>query len=407
MHLKATSTFLTLLTLCCFSYAEEKQEKQSLFRDVNAFAMDLSEQLEDPNYFFSSYSLYSCLSLTYLGARQDTAVEMAKILHLRTTPDQLVRQIKAYESSLHIDSPSGKGYELLSANALWLDKDSYILSDYRHIAEDAYKAKVTPVDFATDPNVPSIINEWISNQTKGKIPTLLDPADISAATRMVLTSAIYFSGAFKMPFLAEKTMPGVFSLEDASKCSLPMMDQTSLLPYYENDAMQVVSLPFTADVGADDLALMIFLPKKSSLKDTEKTVTAFALQEWISSLEYRNLHIQLPKFSIKKRFSLKDLLQKMGMNIAFDAKANFSGIDGMEDLFLSDVLHAALFSLDEKGVVATAASAAVMNMKATGPSVIPPIEFFVNRPFLFAVVDVSHKSVLFWGRLADPKEDAL
>jgi serpin B len=89
----------------------------------------------------------------------------------------------------------------------------------------------------------------------------------------------------------------------------------------------------------------------------------------------------------------------MGMPQALGMDADFSGMDGTKDLFISGVFHKAWGEVNEEGTEAAAATAVVMEMKAVVAR--SPV-FLADHPFIFFICDTRSGSVLFLGRLADP-----
>jgi serpin B len=78
--------------------------------------------------------------------------------------------------------------------------------------------------------------------------------------------------------------------------------------------------------------------------------------------------------------------------------ADFSGITTAESLYISDVVHQALVSVDEAGTEAAAATAVI----AGTTSAPEPAELVADRPFIFLIHDVATGSVIFAGRVMDP-----
>jgi serpin B len=108
----------------------------------------------------------------------------------------------------------------------------------------------------------------------------------------------------------------------------------------------------------------------------------------------------MPKFRMETSFGLNDALADLGMKAAFDpATADFSGMDGTRDLYITDVIHKAFVEVDESGTEAAAATAVIV-----GTTSVPadPIKVTIDRPFLFLIRDIETGTVLFLGRVMDP-----
>lgn len=411
MRRNAFTAALLLLTPCLFlspiladDELEEKKQ-QKLSRSIADFSFALNQQFTEgssDNTLFSPYSLFSSLSLLYAGARTDTAAQIAKALSLQIDAKDLYLQMAKLQKKLKAPKQEGS-FTLRIANALWLDRDSYILSDFRHIAEVQYEAKVESVNFAEEERSRSIVNEWTSNQTDGKIINLLQMGDISSSTRLLITNALFFEGTWQKPFDPKNTKAFPFNPTSDDSTTMMMMEQTGFFPYYETEGLQILSLPFKTLTANANIACLILLPEKTrSLASLASSLSSFEFTQWIEGLDNRNVHMRIPKFTITTRNDLNDPLQQMGMQIPFTSKANFSGINGMQDLYLSKVIHQAYFLIDEKGACASAASAAALNLKSTGPSKETPFEFIVDRPFLFALVEINTGSILFLGSFSTP-----
>jgi len=160
----------------------------------------------------------------------------------------------------------------------------------------------------------------------------------------------------------------------------------------------MVELPY----NRHKLSMIILLPKKiDGIGRLENELTYKNLIKWISELSYKKVALYLPKFKITSDFQLKKLLSSMGIKDAFLLPlADFSGITGNKDLFISDVIHKAFVSVDEEGTEAAAATAIGMAKESFDPSL--PKEFKADHPFIFLIKDDASGTILFMGRVANP-----
>jgi serpin B len=124
----------------------------------------------------------------------------------------------------------------------------------------------------------------------------------------------------------------------------------------------------------------------------------------LASMQPSDVSLQLPKFKFTTgSISLADILKSLGMGVAFGDLADFSGIDGANDLFISDVIHKAFVAVDEKGTEAAAATAVIM--RQTSVPLVPVIPLPIDRPAIFLIRDIQTNTVLFIGRLNDPTKE--
>lgn len=374
-----------LLALCFFSpiFADTSLD------GVSQFGWDLFSLAakNDKNTIFSPYSIYSGMSMTAAGAQGATLAEMKKTFYLPSNLTYVADALSSTNQSLQ--------NHLKVANSLWIAPQFTVLAAFRKTIEDDFDASVQSIDFSKTQTAVTTINKWVAQNTDQKITNLLSPADLQAATRLVLTNALYFSGKFLKPFDPKLTTSQNFWVDAQTSVETPTMEQTALFSYGEDSTFQMVALP----LEGTQVALAIFLPKQKTFSGLSSLLTSEQFQSTLASLTLQKVHVKLPKFTLKQRFDLNALLTQLGFQTAFTPKADFSGIDGKKDLYLSKVIHEALFAVDENGVVAAAATAASMNVVSTQGS---PQEFNADHPFIFALVDLQTKIPLFLGELTTP-----
>ncbi len=386
------------------SLKETKDQLAQLITDQLEFATALFYNIDQPthNFVFSPYSLTCSLSMAYLGARDTTLSSMRKTLKFNLAPKDVAKGFSILSSTL-VPGPSGDlGYTLNLASAIWLNLGTYVLSDYSLGISKDFNGYLGIQNFAQKSIATDAINSWASGKTHGKITELLNLSDLSEVTRMVLTDTVYFKGAFTSPFDPKATKPLPFYPTQEGSVQTPMMQQAAPFLHMENELMQAIALPFYGkSVGGGTMALAIFLPKSAGNFSAIVQDLPHSFREVLSALKMQSVDLTLPKFTILKRSELNETLQKMGMGIPFTTDANFSGIDGMLDLYLSKVVHATYFELNEDGVTAAAASSASINIKALPPEK-PPTPFVADHPFLFFLVDLKSQEMLFMGKYAVP-----
>ncbi|HEY2811745.1 MAG TPA: serpin family protein [Rhabdochlamydiaceae bacterium] len=392
--------------------APTQEQITQLIDSHTRFGFSLYPQLDEQNsnLVFSPYSISSCLSMAYVGARDVTEQEMRQALELNLSSKEIAAAYAKLNKILlpahdkNSSEANKKGYELNLANALWLDQRSYILSTYRSDIETQFGAKVANVSFEQPDSTLALINRWVSDQTRGRIPNLLTRNEITPSTRMLLTNAAYFKGTFTHPFNPKKTHDEPFYTNSTTTPSVKMMEQTQFFGYADNELFQAIALPFVgSSQGKGQIAFVAILPKSPENFDALLGMMPDALNQTLEDLDGQRVHVQLPKFSLSKRYGINDALQKLGMKNPFTTQANFSGIDGLMNLYINQVVHETIFDLDENGVVAAAATAASMNVTSMPPEG-PPAEFIADHPFLFFIVDLKSQEVLFIGKFADPND---
>jgi serpin B len=371
----------------------------AVLRGANAFALDLYARLrtEEGNLFFSPYSISSALAMTYAGAKGDTAAEMARTLHFPADAETLHASYAALLNQLN-DGGKDRGYQLTVANALWGQKGHPFLNPFLTLVRDRYRAGLSELDFQGNPDeARQVINTWVEEKTQDRIKDLLPRGSLDRTTRLVLTNAIYFKGDWASRFDKRATFDQKFTTGTGQAVQVPMMHQTGKYGYLDADTFQALEMPYQGK----DLAMVVLLPRKTDgLAEFEKTLTADNLTGWVKQLRETKLDVALPKFKMTRRFSLKGTLSAMGMPLAFSKESDFSGMDGSRNLYISEVFHQAFVDVNEEGTEAAAATGVVVKARSLAPRM---PRFVADHPFVFLIRDVRSGSVLFMGRVVNPK----
>ena len=383
-------------------------EQALLVEGNSAFAFELYQALKEElqgkedNLFYSPYSISLALAMTYAGARGETAEQMAATLQFMLEQERLHPAFNWLDAELasrgeSAEGKDGEGFRLNIVNAIWGQKDYEFLTDFLDVLAENYGAGLRILDFITETEKSRLtINDWVSDQTEGRIEDLIPQGAVDALTRLVLTNAIYFNAAWAYPFDEDMTADGPFYLLDGGQVIVPMMKQTESFGYTEGEGYQAVELPY--DGG--ELSMVVFLPEAGKFESFEEGLQAQQVCDIISGLQSTRVTLMMPKFEFDSEFSLKDTLAEMGMPIAFSGGADFSGMTGNPELAISDVVHKAFVSVDETGTEAAAATAVIVGLTAVpGES---SVKVTIDRPFIFLIRDIETGAILFVGRVMNP-----
>jgi serpin B len=225
---------------------------------------------------------------------------------------------------------------------------------------------------------------------------MLAEGSIVPDTRLVLANAIYFKGDWLFPFATENTKLEPFFLLDGSQVEADQMafSKPVTIPYYAGDGFQVVELPYQGEA----FNMLVLVPDEGQFAAVEPGLDADFFEAVLSQLQAQSVSLNMPKFTFDSSFELKDTLSEMGMLAAFE-NADFSGITGDRSLAIGQVFHNAFVSVDEKGTEAAAATVVVMVETA----LIPAVSLTIDRPFMFFILHKPTGSLVFAGRLLDPR----
>lgn len=400
---------------------QPQPDTKRLAANNNAFAFDLYRQVrgKSGNLVFSPFSISTALGMTYAGARGETQQQMAKTLHFTMPQQNLHAGFKTLKQSLTSrggkdaasyaqmiqrygepgQKPDPNAFQLRIANSLWGQQDYRFLPAFLDLVKGAYGAGLQKADFKRNPEgARKAINAWVERETKKKIKNLVPQGAIDTMTRLVLANAIYFKDQWEEPF--DTARPGSFTLLDGKKTKADMMSQEEDFLYAAGQNWQAVELPYKFG----NVSMVVILPERKSFKQFEAGLSNQTVQTMIGKLSERKVNLTMPKFKFEQEMGLKDTLSAMGMSVAFKPGiADFTGMDGVKgNLFISAVIHKAMIAVDEKGTEAAAATAVLMAMSAM-PMPTEPVKFVADHPFIFLIRDRESGSVLFLGRVMNPK----
>jgi serine protease inhibitor len=396
-------------------------------RADDAFGVDLYRVLgaRGGNMVFSPASIAAALRMALLGARGETAAQLATALHLASPQDSAdgLRLLSAGLSRL-----SG-GVTFRAPNTMWVQSGLPLLPEFTTVLTGLAAVTVRDADFAHAAEQARLqINATIAEQTAGKIADLLPPRAVGPLTRLVLANAVYLKAAWAQPFQVAETTDAPFYLSGdgtdgasaggastsgastgsastdsanasgGSAISVPMMHRTGRLGYLRGSGYQAVILPYAGGL----LAMAVILPD-GLLGPLEEMLAAHGTAGLLTGVTPQEVRLALPRFRATASFSLEPFLKSLGVAAAFDRyQADFSGITKAAELFIGAAVHKAYIDVDEHGTEAAAATGVAISARMAIIQEPQPVVVTVDRPFMFAITDVATGRPLFLGRVADP-----
>jgi serine protease inhibitor len=357
-----------------------------LFREIN-------NQGTEQNLFISPLSVSMALGMTMNGAAGETYEAMQQTLGFEGMSEDEINEAYKTLMDLLLNLDPKVVFEI--ANSIWPKEGYPVLDSFMEINQNYFDAEAKPLDFSRSDAV-DIINNWISEKTHGKIENMLDYIPEDAV--MYLINAIYFKGTWTYEFDKEATKTGYFSPTAQSQMECQMMTISGNWLHYFDDDVQIIDLPY----GDSLFAMTILLP--SSNQTVDELISNLTTESWesyISSLDYGKGTLTMPKIKLDYKLLMNDVLQSLGMGIAFSGGADFSRINGFGELFISRVIHQTFVQVDEEGTEAAAATIVEMMETSAEPH---DTGFFmtVNRPYIFVIRDRVNNTILFIGKIIEP-----
>jgi serine protease inhibitor len=363
--------------------------------DANSqFAFAIFKQINrteaDKNVFISPLSISTALAMLYQGADNDTKDEIAQTLNYSEI--EITKLNSDYRSLLNHLKNGDSFVELNIGNSVWYDDGFHVKPDFLKTNQEAFDAEIKGLDF-TKADAADTINLWISNVTQGMIDKMVDPPLTGV---MYLINAIYFKGAWTNPFDPNLTQKSTFKTESGKTNPVDMMYSNTAADFGKGTDYSAIRLPY----GKQQISMYCVLPAEGlAIDNFISGLTVDKFNEIKRSLSARSFFdVKLPKFKMAYGAkSLKTVLNRLGMNKAFNfGQADFSGISN-EPLWVDDVLHKAVIDVNEEGTTAAATTIIIMPTATMD-------RFLANRPFLFFIVDDATGSILFMGKAADLAE---
>jgi serpin B len=331
--------------------------------------------------------------MLYNGASGDTRTEMAEVLGMGDFTETEINEYyqKMIQTLLEIDPLT----DISIANSIWYRYTFHVKQTFFDINMNYFDAMVRALDF-DDPDAVDIINNWCAEKTKDRIKEIIEkpiPSDIV----MYLINALYFKSKWQSPFDKDHTVSDDFTVAGNQKIKVNMMQQTKYFPYYEDQYMQCVELPY----GNQAFSMVARLPANDM--NIEQLIEYLDNDTWGSMVKksyYVNVNLKLPRFKVECELPLNDPVKNVGMNRIF-----YGGLNNIADagLQVSYIKQKTFVEVNEEGTEAAAVTVIAIRESATD---IPPlpVTFIANRPFLYLIKEKSTGTILFIGRMDEPAE---
>lgn len=384
-----------------------KEELNSMTERSNSIAFSFYAQKaagKSENFFFSPYGMRAAFAMARDGARGSTADEMNKVFSFPENEEQLRNENLVISAAME---KAAKGTVFSDANSLWPQKGFNFLPEYLSGLKKYYGAVSETADYVKDiDGARNKINSWAASKTNGKIKELFAEGALNSLTRLVLANAVYFKGSWRKPFTKNSSFEADFHLNSGEKGKAMLMrhESETYFPYGEEKNIQFLAMPYKAasEEQEEFLEMMIILPyDKKAFINAEKNLSSSYIKEAREKMSSEKVRVFLPKFSFSSSHDLNEDLKSLGMRLAFNDKADFSGMTGDKSLYLQKAVQKTFIDVSEEGTEAAAVTGISMGLKSMAP--VPSIIFRADKPFIFLIRDVKTGLILFIGKIENPK----
>jgi serpin B len=374
------------------------EDRQTVLDGNAAFALDTYRRAAATpgNVVVSPISISTALAMSMAAAQGSTRDQFAAALHLPLEQDALDVAYQSVLADLAPENP--KGVVLNVANALWISRELSFRREFVDSLAEHYAARAAALPFRTaHERSRQTINRWCAAQTRGRIQGILEEGTIGPDTAFVLTNAVYLAAKWETPFLKAYTEPREFRRAQGGTVSVPFMRRRGEMPWHAAADFDAVELPYRGG----DYSMTFLVPRDGvALSAVEASLTPETITATHAAVTTEDIVFLLPKFRVDTSLDLVPGLKAAGVLDAFSpAAADFSrATQNPGDIVLARVLHKAVLRVDELGTEAAAATFATYE-----PTSAPPV-IIANRPFLFLLRHRPTGTILFMGRVADPKQ---
>jgi serpin B len=362
----------------------------------NEFSLGLFQKVSettDDNFMISPLSVNYALAMTTNGAKNNTLEQMLTTLGFEGFEISEFNEFFHYIMNEIVDLDNK--VTLSIANSIWYRNTFTVVQSFLDVNHEYYNAHIQSLDFDS-PEAVSTINDWVSDNTNDKIPTIID--NIPPDAIMYLINAVYFYGKWRYEFDDSQTQNGDFYISSTNSIQVEMMKMEAGLKYYFDESVYVVELPY----GQGNFVMDILLPVyDSNPSDLIATLNQARWTEITQGLYDQDILLTMPKFQFEFENDLIPMLNELGMTDLFNPNAaDLSGINGTGGLFVSKVKHKTYIDVTEKGTEAAAVTAVEVSLTSATPD--GPVYFTCDRPFVFIIRERSTEVILFTGVVKNP-----
>lgn len=376
--------------------ATEKEMAAQQGDFASTLSLELCRQLggeKTDNWLVSPFSLQCALGMLSNGANGETREEILYALGLSQYSQEEVNvYFKKLIEGLHTVNSA---ITVKTANSVWGNAGVPLKDDFQKMNIENYSAMVSQLDFS-DPSAVDQINAWCNQTTEGLIPSILD--EVNPTATVYLLNSLYFKARWESEFAPEKTQEGDFNTSSGKVVKADFMQTQRMAAYVENEWFTSTSLSYQND----SYVMRLILPQPEiSIDQVLQALSESDGNLW-KNVILADINLKMPRFALENKLDLVSTLQALGMEKVFTNEADFSSMSDIST-YISLVQQATRLKVDEDG----SEGAAVTVIEGYLSDLMRPlpeeeVDFFLDRPFLFQIIESSTGTVLFMGQVGLP-----
>ena len=373
--------------------ATEKEMAAQQGDFASTLSLELCRQLggeKTDNWLVSPFSLQCALGMLSNGAAEETHDEILYALGLsQYSQEEVNAYFKKLIEGLHTVNSA---ITVKTANSVWGNAGVPLKEDFQKMNIENYSAMVSQLDFS-DPSAVDQINAWCNQTTEGLIPSILE--EVNPTATVYLLNSLYFKARWKSEFAPEKTQEGDFSALSGKMVKADFMQTQRMAAYVENEWFTSTSLSYLND----SYVMRLILPQPEiSIDQVLQALSESDENLWKNTI-LAEINLKMPRFTLENKMNLIPALQALGMKKAFTNEADFSSMSDIAT-YISLVQQATRLKVDEEG--SEGAAVTVIEGDLMSPLPEEKVDFFLDRPFLFQILEPATGTVLFMGQVGSP-----
>lgn len=373
--------------------ATEKEMAAQQGDFASTLSLELCRQLggeKTDNWLVSPFSLQCALGMLSNGANGETREEILYALGLsQYSQEEVNAYFKKLIEGLHTVNSA---ITVKTANSVWGNAGVPLKEDFQKMNIENYCAMVSQLDFS-DPSAVDQINAWCNQTTEGLIPSILD--EVNPTATVYLLNSLYFKARWESEFAPEKTQEGDFNTSSGKVVKADFMQTQRMAAYVENEWFTSTSLSYQND----SYVMRLILPQPEiSIDQVLQALSESDGNLW-KNVILADINLKMPRFTLENKMDLIPALQALGMKKAFTNEADFSSMSDIAT-YISLVQQATRLKVDEEG--SEGAAVTVIEGDLMSPLPEEKVDFFLDRTFLFQIIESSTGTVLFMGQVGLP-----
>lgn len=367
------------------TYTKLHHESAAYTKSLSTFfTASIQEFLTDAkgdNRIYSPINVYMALSMLAETTDGSSRQQLLDLLGADSLETLRTQAGAIWNSNYYQDEKASS----ILGNSLWLRNDTNYNQQTLDTLADIYYASAYSGSMGSE-ELDQLLQNWLNEQTKNQLTEQSKEIKLSPETVLALASSIYFKASWTTHFPKNATTSGTFHSPDGDvTCS--MMNKSEQQAYYKGANYTAIAQNFN---GSGQM-LFVLPDEGVSLDDLlkdENTVQSLLSHNVYDSSNWRTVNLTMPKFDVASDLNLVDGLRTLGVTAIFDEKiSDFSPLtDEHNEMFVSQINHAARVTVDEDGCTAAAYTVVMLE----GTAITETVDFVLDRPFIFVITGADN-----------------